>query len=99
MLQKTILQIPLPKELKDSAEKAALDYGFSSLQEVLRVFMKKFADRRINLSFEEKVVYLSKKAEKRYDKIIRDIESGKEKVYTAKNADDLMDQLLSYRGD
>lgn len=93
---RTVLQIPLSKELKISAEKAALDYGFSSLQEVLRVFMKKFASRKIELTFEEEVTYLSPKAEKRYAKIKRDIESGKEKVYTASDADDLIKQLHSY---
>lgn len=98
-MQRTVVQIPLPKELKISAEKAAEEAGFSSLQEVLRVFMKKFAGKKIDLTFEEKVTYLSPKAEKRYAKIMRDIESGKEKVYTAKDADDLIKQLHSYGKD
>ena len=50
-MQRTILQVPLPKELKISAEKAAQDAGFSSLQEVLRVFMNKFASKKIDLTF------------------------------------------------
>lgn len=95
-MNRTVLQVPLPKELKISAEKAAQDAGFSSLQEVLRVFMKKFANKKIDLTFEEEVTYLSSKAEKRYAKITRDIESGKEKVYTARDADDLIKQLHSY---
>lgn len=82
------------QQLKIDAEKAALEQGFSSLQEVLRVFMKKFASKNIGISFEEEnVVHLSPKADRRYAKIMRDIESGKEKVYTAKNVDDLMKQL------
>lgn len=94
-MQRVVLQIPLPKELKVSAEKAALDYGFSSLQEILRVIMKKLATKTINITFEEEsVVYLSKKNEERYEKIMRDIESGKEKVYAAKDTDDLMNQLM-----
>ncbi len=95
-MQRTVLQVPLPKELKISAEKAAEEAGFSSLQEVLRVFMKKFASKKIDLAFEEEITYLSPGAEKRYAKIVRDIESGKEKVYTAKDADDLIKQLHSY---
>lgn len=95
-MQRTILQVPMPKELKDDAEKAALNAGFSSLQEVLRVFMKKFANKKIDLAFEEETDYLSPKAERRYAKIMRDIESGKEKVYTAKNAEDLLKQLHAY---
>lgn len=95
-MQRTILQVPLPKELKISAEKAAEEAGFSSLQEVLRVFMKKFASKKIDLAFEEEVTYLSPEAEKRYTKIMRNIKSGKEKVYTAKDAYDLLEQLHSY---
>lgn len=95
-MQRTILQVPMPKDLKEQAEKAALNAGFSSLQEVLRVFMKRFASKKIDLSFEEEVEYLSPKAEKRYAKIMRDIESGKEKVYTAKDADDLLKQLHAH---
>ena len=93
-MQKTILQIPMNQQLKLEAEKVAVEQGFSSLQEVLRIFMKKFASKKIDISFEEEnVVYLSPKAERRYTKIMRDIESGKEKVYTAKNVDELMKQL------
>ncbi len=98
-MQRTILQVPLPKELKISAEKAAQDAGFSSLQEVLRVFMKKFASKKIDLAFEEEVTYLSPKAEKKYTKIMHDIENGKEKVYTTKSVDDFLNQLHSYDKD
>lgn len=94
-MNRTILQIPISKELKNAAQKSALDYGFSSLQELLRVFMRKLALKKINVSFEENVIYLSEKAARRYDKITRDIESGKEKVYTAKDVDNLIEQLES----
>jgi antitoxin component of RelBE/YafQ-DinJ toxin-antitoxin module len=95
-MQKTVLQIPMSKQLKDDAEKAAFDQGFSSLQEVLRVFMKKFANNNIDFSFkEEEFVKLSKKAEKRYAEILKNIESGKEKVYKAKNVDDFIEQLTN----
>ena len=95
-MQQTVLQIPLPKELKESAEKAAADYGFSSLQELLRVFMKKLATKKINLSFEEEdTVQLSKKNEKRYLKAMNDFKKGKN-VYTAKNVDDFFEQLSKF---
>ncbi len=51
-MHKVTLQIPMDSKLKVDAEKAALDQGFSSLQEVLRIFMKKFASGRINIYFE-----------------------------------------------
>lgn len=93
-MSRTVLQIPLPKDLKVSAEKAALDYGFSSLQEVLRVFMKKLALRKVDVTFEEEVVYLSPKAEKRYIKATEDFKAGRN-VYTAKDVDDFLQQLRS----
>ncbi len=93
-MHKVTLQIPMDSKLKIDAEKVALDQGFSSLQEVLRLFMKKFASKKIDINFEgENVIHLSPKADRRYAKIMRDIESGEEKVYTAKNVDDLMKQL------
>ena len=90
-MQRTVLQIPLPKELKLSAEKAALDAGFSSLQELVRVLLSKVAQRKIEVQFEE-VVMLSEKAEKRYLKAMKDIEEGKN-VYSASSIKDLMKQL------
>ncbi len=92
---RTVLQIPLPKELKLSAEKAAYDAGFSSLQEVLRVFIKKFASKKIDLTFEENIVYLSPKAEKRYAKIDEDIKKGKN-IHEAADVDDFLRQLHNY---
>lgn len=92
-MNRTVLQIPLSKELKLGAEQAALDYGFSSLQEILRVFMKKLALGTVNLSFkEERVVHLSKKNEKRYLKMDEDFEKGKN-TYYAKDFDDFIRQL------
>lgn len=97
-MQRVVLQIPLSKELKISAEQAAFEYGFSSLQEILRVIMKKLSQKTLDITFrEERIVHLSKKNEKRYTKIMHDIESGKEKVYTAQNADDLIKQLDSFK--
>lgn len=95
-MQKVTLQIPMDLRLKVEAEKAALSQGFSSLQELVRVILSKFAQKKIELNFEEEnVIHLSPRADRRYAKIMRDIESGKEKVYMAKNVDDLMKQLNS----
>src|SRR3989344_9421154 len=94
-MQSTVLKVPLSKNLKESAEQAALNYGFSSLQEVLKKFMKKLAKRQFDvysLNKEEEVVYLSKKAEKRYAKAMEDLKNGKN-IYTAENVDDFLDQI------
>ncbi len=93
-MQKVTLQVPMDSKLKIEAEKAALNQGFSSLQELVRVILSRVAQKKIEVNFEEEnVIHLSPKADRRYAKIMRDIESGKEKVYTAKNVDDLMKQL------
>lgn len=91
-MQKIILQIPLNKKLKDDAEKAACDQGFSSLQEILRVFMRKLANKKIDFSFREEVETLSANSEKRYLKITEEFKKGKN-VYPAKNINDLLKQL------
>ena len=94
MNNRTVLQVPMPKNLKTTAEAAAYDYGFSSLQETVRIFLKKLAEKTIEVNFIEKPkpVYLSAKAIKRYNKMTDDFDKGKN-IYQAKNIDDLMAQL------
>jgi antitoxin component of RelBE/YafQ-DinJ toxin-antitoxin module len=87
----TNLQIPLTKDLKMTAQQAAFDMGFSSLQELVRIFLKKISTQTIQINFVEEE-RLSTKAEKRYMKMIAGIKSGKG-WYEAKNVNDLMRQL------
>lgn len=90
-MEKTVLQIPMSKSLRARAEKSALEQGFSSLQEIIRVFMSKLASKTIDVTFQETIT-LSPQAEKRYEKMLKDFEKGKN-VYYAKDVNDLMDQL------
>lgn len=93
---RTVLQVPLDINLRRGAEKQALAQGFSSLQEAVRVLLKQLAQGAMRIAFkEEETVRLSPKAARRYDKMIDDIKNGKEKVYKAKNVEDLMLQLNS----
>lgn len=85
------LQIPLPKDVKIAAQKTAHEMGFSSLQEFIRVVLKKLADRTISIEIGEAVT-LSAKAEKRYNKMIADIKTGKG-WHKAENVEDLFKQL------
>lgn len=87
----TNLQIPIRTDLKIAATETALEQGFSSLQEAVRVFINKFASKAITISFvdEER---LSPKAEKRYLKMAEDIKSGKG-WHKTKNIEDLFKQL------
>lgn len=90
-MSKTVLQIPIDSALRSEAEKAALAQGFSSLQESVRLFLRKLADGVVGVKFEGEVK-LSAKAVKRYNKILKDIEEGKN-IYEAKDVDDLIRQL------
>lgn len=76
-MNRTVLQIPINVTLRREAERAAESAGFSSVQEVVRVFLKKLASQTIDVSFYDKNLVLSKKAEKRYSTMVQDIRKGK----------------------
>lgn len=87
------LQVPVNKSVRDSAALVAEEYGFSSLQEVVRVLLNKLAKRQLAVSIEQfPTVKLSAKNEKRYLKMMDDFRAGKN-VYYAKDVDDMMKQL------
>lgn len=88
----TILQIPMSKELKKAALEAANEYGFSSLQDLMRVVLTKLSRRELVVSIQEPAVKLSKKNEARYLKMSKDFKTGKN-VYHANGVDDLIRQL------
>ena len=90
-MQRTVLQIPINQQLKNEAEQAAHAQGFSSLQEVIRVFLSKFAANKVEVTIQEPIM-LSKKSEKRYLKETLDFEKSKN-IRSAKNVDGLMSQL------
>lgn len=91
----TTLQVPVDTLLKSRATKAAKAMGFSSLQETVRLFLNKLASgaMHIELTSLDTDEYISPKALARYDKLERDIDSGKEPVYGATSVKDLMNQL------
>ena len=89
-MQKTILQVPLTQDLKLNAEKVAREQGFSSLQEVVRVFLTKLATNKVEVTLEN--VYLTDANEKRYTKMTKDFEADNN-THTAQNVDDLISQL------
>ena len=91
----TILQIPMKKILREQAMKAAEKAGFSSLQEVVRVFLAQLTDTKMKISFEHPPVKLSPKAARRYDRMSRELDSGKVKPFVAHSVDELMGWLHS----
>lgn len=95
-MDRVILQVPMSKELKEKAEAVSADYGFSSLQETLRVIIAKLARKEITFKIEEKseFIRLSPQAKKRYAKMKEDIEKGRNIIYT-KDVNDFLEKLRS----
>ena len=92
-MNKAILQIPINENLRNRASKNASLQGFSSLQEVVRIFINKFAKDEIQFNFTEPVIYLSKKNDERYDKMVKDFEQGKNVSKSFSDVDSLMREL------
>jgi hypothetical protein len=96
-MNRVILQVPVTRDLRDAAENTALDFGFSSLQEALRVFMTKMANKQVTLSFEDKTEYLTDVQEKvlakKYNKFLADKKNGK--TFVAHSTEGMFSQLTS----
>jgi antitoxin component of RelBE/YafQ-DinJ toxin-antitoxin module len=90
----TTLQVPLTKTLKSSATQVAREYGFSSLQEIVRVMLSKLAKKEFVITFGEQfpTVALSAKNEARYAKMEEDFRSGRN-VYSTDSLDDFFAKL------
>lgn len=73
----TILQIPLSKSLKLTSQEVANEYGFSSLQDLLRVVLTKLSRRELVISIHEPVVRLSPKNARRYTNMSREFAKSK----------------------
>lgn len=88
---KTIFQVPIDKQLKNSAEKAASEQGFSSLQEIVRVFLAQLASNKIEITL-QKSITLSPENDKRYTNMTEDFESGKN-INSATDVNKLLSKL------
>lgn len=91
-----ILQVPVSRTLKNQAEAVARDYGFSSLQESVRLFLAKLAKGSLQFQIEPKDEYvkLSAAAKRRYNKMTADFRNDRN-IYHAKDVNDLMRYLNS----
>lgn len=72
----TILQVPITKILRSHATAVASEYGFSSLQDVIRLFLTKLAKKQIAINIEDTTIPLSAKNEKRYLVMDKDFDKG-----------------------
>ena len=92
---KTIIQVPVDKKLRDEAVETAGEMGFSSLQDMMRTFLRHAVDKKIDIRFVEPAVKLSPRAARRYDKMVDEVLSGKVKTKSFTNTKDLMEYLNS----
>ena len=94
-MKRVILQVPMSEELRKSAEKAAIDMGFSSLQETVRILLKKLSTNKLKMDiYDIDEPQLSQRAIKRYNKIAKEIDEGKN-IYKPKNSKDMFEWLRS----
>ena len=96
-MQKVVLQVPMSKDLKENAQSASSDLGFSSLQEAIRVLLTKLAKKELSLKVTEEVeeiTHLSKAAERRYKKAVADIKAGRN-ITKTESVDELLSLLHS----
>ncbi len=91
---KTTLQIPMPLYLKKDSEKIAMDSGFSSLQELIRVILAQINQNKLSFRFgsADEFVTLSPSAQKRYQKMEKDYRQGKN-FSSAKSVDEFLKKL------
>ena len=89
MNKTAVLQIPMEKSLRVKSEEGAREMGFTSLQDLVRLFLSKVAASTMSVNFcEIPEITLSKKAIRRYNRQLKKIESGKG-FYKLENAEDL----------
>ncbi len=86
------LQVPISEELRLSAQESAIEQGFSSLQEAVRIFLNKLAQRTIDVVFTPRAEKLTPKTEKRYLKMLHDA-GEKRDWYEAKDTEEFIKQL------
>lgn len=93
-MSRTVVQIPVSTDLRDSAHQMAISQGFSSLQEAMRVIMHRFSSGtlRVDVYSEPAPVKLSKDAINRYNKMDQDLTKGKN-FKSASSVGDFMKQL------
>jgi antitoxin component of RelBE/YafQ-DinJ toxin-antitoxin module len=81
-MNNTVIQIPVSKQLRQQSETAATQAGFSSVQEVIRVFLNQFSQQKIIFNFDTPAIKLSIENEKKYLKIISDLQKNKNIIST-----------------
>jgi len=95
-MQRVIVQVPMNKDLKETAEAVSSDMGFSSIQEAIRVLLTKLSKREFSLKVEEaeEITHLSVAAGKKFKKAVEDIKAGRN-ITKTKSVDEFLKLLRS----
>lgn len=90
----TKIQVPIDQDVRDGLEKRAKELGFDSAQAYIRVWAKAEAEGR-KLDFDSTTIVLSPDANKRYSKMIDELddEKKKEKIESFETVEDFMKDL------
>lgn len=86
------INISVTEEQRNFVDQMVDKLGFANRSEFFRTIVR-MIKANPKVIEEPKFVQLSPKAIKRYNKIIDDIESGREPVYESRNVKDLLAQL------
>jgi antitoxin component of RelBE/YafQ-DinJ toxin-antitoxin module len=92
-MNKSTIQVPIDNNLRINAENMANSLGYSSLQEVLRVFTTQLANKTISINLVNKTPdeILTEKQETVLIKKLEQFKKGK--VFTAHSAEEMFNQL------
>ena len=91
-MNNTVIQVPVSKQLRQQSENAAVKAGFSSVQEVLRLFLHQFSQQKIVVNFDNPSVVLSAKNEAKYLKMMSDFQKNKD-ITKATSVGDFFDKI------
>ena len=94
---RTNLQVPITKTVRDDAARVAAEYGFSSLQEAVRIFLTQLSQRKVDVritpQFPDEVLSSEQEAvlTEKYHAAQKERAAGADQ--TASSANDLVTQL------
>lgn len=93
IMNKSTIQVPIDNNLRINAESVASSLGFSSLQEIIRVFITQLANKTISINLVNKTPdeILTEKQESVLIKKLEQLKKGK--IFTARSAEEMFNQL------
>lgn len=98
-MARTNIQVPVTTSLKQKAVARAEELGFSSIQDVIRVFLTNFTEKKLNVEFKEPemIEYISEEQYRRLEKDFKELKEAYKKgeAYEVNSLDEMMAVLNS----